>query len=641
MKSITPLLLILAIAACSIQPSKPLTSANNRLHVKVFITSDDTLAYTIEHDGRPVVLESDLGLELAGADFTRDLSIVERSPVRRIVDDYILRGAKQRHITYRANERTFSIINADEQTLSLTFRVSDDGVAFRYAVRGPDGGEKQFIRETTSFQLPKGSRAWLQPMAQAQTGWSNTNPSYEEHYQRNIPVGQPSTLGAGWVFPALFKTGQDYVLLSEAGLDGSWHASRLHHASPGGEYRLDTPQPPEVFTDGELLARGEEELVSPWRIIAVGSLATLMESTLGTDLAEPAVVDPEADFIAPGHASWSWAILKDEATTFDVQKQFVDYAADMHWDYTLVDANWDQQIGYDRLEALVDYAAEKGIGILVWLNSAGDWNTTPQTPKNTLLTPEQRTAIFSRLHGLGVQGVKIDFFAGDGRSMIAYYEAILRDAAQHKLLVNFHGTTLPRGWQRTYPHLVTSEAIKGFEYGSFSQDDQDQIATQAVMSLFTRNVFDPMDFTPMIFGDLPNIERRTDNSFELAQSVLMVSGIQHFAAIPQGMETVPEYVKAFLRDLPREWDEVKFLGGEPGRYIALARRAGNTWYVAGLNAEDETRQMTLNLSFAGDKQGILIEGGDTARSFATRQVDSNAALDVEMKTKAGFVLVLR
>jgi hypothetical protein len=289
----------------------------------------------------------------------------------------------------------------------------------------------------------------------------------------------------------------------------------------------------------------------------------------------------------------------------------------------------------------VDYAAEKNIGILVWYNSSGDWNKTPYGPKSELLTHEQRVAVFSRLHDMGVKGVKVDFFAGDGRSMIQYYVDILKDAAEYSLLVNFHGATLPRGWQRTYPHLMTMEAVKGFEFGTFSQADQDTIAGHAVMSLFARNVFDPMDFTPMVFGGIPNIKRVTENSFELAQSVLMISGIQHFAEIPEGMATVPDYVKNFLRELPREWDDIKFIDGIPGRYVVLARRAGDAWYVAGLNAEADSRMLTLDLSFAEGREGILIGGGADARSFSKQPVSSNTPQAVRLRPNAGFVMVLK
>jgi hypothetical protein len=429
-------------------------------------------------------------------------------------------------------------------------------------------------------------------------------------------------------------------LISEAGMDGSWHGSRLHHDSNGGVYKLDIPQAPEIFTGGALLAHAGDKLVSPWRIAAIGDLATVMESTLGTDVVDPAI-ELAGDFVKPGHASWSWPLLKDDFTTFEVQKKFIDYAANMRWDYTLIDAGWDRKIGFEKLKELVDYAAEKNIGVLVWYNSSGDWNLTPQTPKSELLTAGQRAAVFSRLRDIGVVGAKIDFFSGDGQSMIAYYVELLKDAAQYRLLVNFHGATLPRGWQRTYPHLMTMEAIKGFEFGTFGQADQDTIAAHTVMSLFARNVFDPMDFTPMVFGDIPNIKRVTENSFELAQSVLMTSGIQHFAEIPEGMATAPDYVKNFLRELPREWDDVKFIDGFPGKYIVLARRAGDSWYVAGLNAEKEIKALELDLGFIGDKEGMLIGSGDTARSFVQQQVNSKSRQKISLRPSAGFVLVLK
>jgi hypothetical protein len=428
-------------------------------------------------------------------------------------------------------------------------------------------------------------------------------------------------------------------------MDGSWHASRLAHESANGEYTVAPPQAPEVFisTSGEkgaLLASGTNKLISPWRILAIGDLSTIMQSTLGTDLAIPAIA-LKNDFVKPGHSSWSWAILKDDFTTFEVQKKFIDYAAEMHWDYTLIDADWDKKIGYEKLKELVDYAAQKNIGILVWYNSSGDWNQTPYSPKSELLTHEQRTAVFARLRDIGVKGLKIDFFAGDGQSMIAYYVDILKDAAEHNLSVNFHGATLPRGWQRTYPNLMTMESIKGFEFTTFSQADQDPVAKHVAMALFARNVFDPMDFTPMAFGDIPNIKRMTENSFELAESVLMISGIQHFAEIPEGMATVPDYVKNFLRELPREWDDLKFLDGYPGKYLVLARKADNAWYIAGINAEAESKTLTLDLSFAGDKKGLLIGGGETERSFVQQEIYSKTPQTIILRPNAGFVMVLK
>jgi alpha-glucosidase len=476
-------------------------------------------------------------------------------------------------------------------------------------------------------------------MAVAQTGWSNTNPSYEEHYQREIAVGTPAPSEAGWVFPALFRSNDTWVALTEANMDGTWHASRLQADSSGGTYRIGGPMAAEVFTGGGLLAKGRGTLTSPWRVIALGSLATLVESTLGTDLAAPAIRF-DAALVKPGHASWSWALLKDDATVFDVQKRFIDYAVDMGWDYTLVDADWDRKIGYEKLGELARYAASKNIGLLAWYNSSGAWNKTPYSPKSKLLTREQRVAEFERLRGLGVKGVKIDFFAGDGQSMIQYYVDILNDAAAAGLLVNFHGATLPRGWSRTYPNLMTAEAVRGFEFTTFEQKDEDAVPPHAAMLPFTRNLFDPMDFTPMAFGDIPKIRRATRNGFELAESVLFLSGIQHFAETPDGMATVPSYVKDFLRTLPRSWDEVKFVDGYPGRHAVIARKSGNAWYVAGFNAGAADITLDLDLGFLNGREGQMITDGAGERSFAQATIRGGKQR-VTIKPQGGFVATFK
>ncbi|WP_331345583.1 glycoside hydrolase family 97 protein [Cellvibrio sp. UBA7661] len=634
-----------ALAGCSKPVPELLTSPDQQLQVNVFVTEQNTLAYSVERAAQPVVLESDLGLQLTTADFTQGVIIESRSPITSVADDYRLRVGKKSSITYRANEQHFVVKNQQQQTLTVSFRVSNDGVAFRYTVTDPAAAQLQLVKEITSFQFAPTTKAWLQPMSVAQTGWSNTNPSYEETYQNDLAVGTAASLGQGWVFPALLNIGEHWLAISESGMDGSWHGSHLQLGAATGEYQIAPPQPAEVFISasgekGALLANATTSLQSPWRIIAIGSLAQLMESTLGTDLAHPAIAMDE-QFIKPGHSSWSWAILKDDFTTFDVQKKFIDYAADMQWDYTLIDADWDKKIGYEQLKELVDYAAQKNIGILVWYNSSGDWNQTPYSPKSHLITHEQRIAEFSRLQKMGVKGVKIDFFGGDGQSFIQYYIDILQDAASHQLLVNFHGATLPRGWQRTYPNLMTMESIKGFEFTTFTQENQDTAPPHIVTSLFARNLFDPMDYTPMAFGDIPNIKRVTENSFELAEAVLMISGIQHFAEIPEGMATAPDYVKDFLRELPREWDDVKFVDGYPGKYAVIARKAGDTWYIAGINAEAESKTLTLDLGFVGDKKGLLIGSGETERSFEQQEIHSKAPSTITLRSKAGFVMVLK
>jgi len=595
--------------------AQALSSPDGQLKLDVSVNAEQQLVYSVQRAGQPVLLASRLGLVLAGADLANGLQLVATSPVRRHHERYTMAAAKRSLIEVNANEQTLTVANALGQRMDLTLRAANDGIAFRYTVAEPGLARKTFREELTSLRFAPEARAWLQPMSVAETGWKRVNPSYEEHYQMEVAVGTPSPSPAGWVFPALFKAGANWVALTEAGMDGRFHASRLRADSTGGVYRFGLPMPAEVFTGGGLLADVAGTLVTPWRVLAIGSLKTLVESTLGTDLAAPAIAFDKARLL-PGHASWSWALLKDDGTVFEVQKRFIDHAADMHWAYTLVDADWDRKIGDARMKELVDYARTKGVAILVWYNSSGAWNDTEYTPKSALLTPEARATQFARLKALGVKGVKIDFFGGDGASMQAYYVDLLKETAAAGLLVNFHGATLPRGWARTYPHLMTAEAVKGFEFATFTQPDQDAVARHVAMLPFTRNLFDPMDFTPMVFGDIPNIRRATRNGFELAESVLLLSGIQHFAETPEGMATVPPAVKGLLQDLPRHWDEVRFLAGEPGHLVVLARRAGRRWFVAGINADEAPRSVELDLAFLGRRSGLLLTDGEGEREFA-------------------------
>ncbi|MRW90564.1 glycoside hydrolase family 97 protein [Duganella sp. FT80W] len=635
--------LIVTAAACAAAsavaaPAAALYSPDKHIAVTVR-EADGKLTYAIARDGKPVLLASDLGLQLAGADLTNELSVVATTPSHAVEDHYQMAVGKRKDITYRANEQSWTLQNTKQQKMDIVFRVSNDGVAFRYVVAEPSLPLKKLVQEHTTFAFAASAKAWLQPMSVAQTGWSNSNPSYEEHYQKEIAVGTKSPTEAGWVFPALFRSGANWVAISEANMDGSWQASRLAQDSSGGKYSIGNPMAAEVFTNQGLMAEVEGTLTSPWRVLALGSLATVTNSTLGTDLAAPAIAfDPS--LVKPGHASWSWAILKDDSIVYDVQKRFVDYAADMHWDYTLIDVNWDRNIGYDKIKQLADYAASKNVGLILWYNSSGAWNKTEYTPKSQLLTHEQRVQEFKRLREIGIKGLKIDFFGGDGQSMIAYYTDILRDAADAGLLINFHGSTLPRGWTRTWPNLMTMEAIRGFEYTTFEQKDQDAMPSHAAMLPFTRNLFDPMDFTPMVFGDIPNIKRASTNGFELATSVLYLSGIQHFAETPDGMATVPDYVKGFLRELPRSWDDSRFIDGYPGKYAVIARRAGNTWYIAGINGTDAEKTLTLDLSFVNGKQGVIFTDGAQARSFSQRAIAAGKKVAVTVKPHGGFVIQL-
>jgi alpha-glucosidase len=641
-----------AIAACSCAwidaqaASSPermsLSSPDERLHVAFHLTELGEPRYSIRLDDEVVLQDSRLGLVRDDADFTRALALVSASKVETIRDQYELLTSKRRLNSYTANRRLLRLKAAHGQVMDIEFQASNEGVAFRYTFPEEGAAVRRIRSEASSFNFPVNTKAWLQPIANARTGWSSTNPSYEEIYEKEIDAGSPSPTGAGWVYPALFRTGEVWMLISETGLTRNYCGTRLQSRWRSPEYTIGFPQPLEHFQNGAVAPESTLPWTTPWRLIVIGSLKTIVESSLGTDLAMKPTSSPATS--GPGKASWSWPLLGDDQTIYETQRRFIDYAAEMGWRYTLVDGLWDQQIGYDGLKQLVRYAAEKNVRILLWYNSAGDWNSTPQTPRNLMLTRESRLREFARLKEIGVAGLKVDFFGGDGQSVMQYYQDILDDAAQFGFVMNFHGSTLPRGWQRTYPHLMTMEAVRGLEFVTFEQKNAEDAPTHAAMLPFTRNVFDPMDFTPVVLDRIQNIERRTSSAFELALSVLFTSGIQHYAEIPAGMARAPTYVQEFLKRTPSVWDDVKFIDGYPGRYVVLARRSGDRWYVAGVNGEQITREIVVNLKDLGAREGSLItdgDGGNLSFRESRAQADAAGQTRIALRPRGGFVMTVQ
>jgi len=628
-------------SAAEVKTHSLLTSPNGRVDVAFSIDAGGQPRYEVNLDGKPVLLASRLGLVRDDVDFSNRLDLVKESSIEQVRDDYEMLTNKRQLNHYVANRRVVELKSATGEALNVIFQVSDDGVAFRYEFPRASTKMHRLTSEVSSFRFVPGTRAWLQPMSVAKTGYEGVNPAYEEVYEQDMPIGTPSSTGAGWVYPALFKSGDTWMLVSEGSLPRNYCGTHLRSTWLSTEYTVSFPDPLERIGNGPVNPESTLPWRTPWRFVAIGTLKTLVESTLGTDLADSAPPNATLPRDAPGKASWSWPLLGDSQTTFDVQKRFVDYAADMGWQYTLVDALWDVQIGYPKLEELVAYAKSKGVKILLWYNSAGDWNSTPQTPRNLMLTHESRVREFERLKRIGVAGLKIDFFGGDGQSVIGYYRDILDDATPYGFLMNFHGATLPRGWQRTYPFLMTTEAVRGLEFVTFSQKNAEDEPAHAAMLPFTRNIFDPMDFTPMVLDRINRIERRTSSAFELALSVLFTSGIQHYAETPEGMAKAPDFVREFLRHVPRSWDDVRFVDGYPGKYAVIARRGNGRWFVAGINAQRSEQKLELSLAGLPVKSGTLIaDRGDANLAFRSERVEVAAGqkLVLTLRARAGFVV---
>ncbi len=620
---------------------KVLSSPDKKIVLRFFVDSEKQARYSIQRNGKIVLQNSKLGLIRTDENFTRSLTLVSSSAIFTVKDKYTLKTGKKSVCYYTAQKQVFHLKNESGKKLDLIFQVSNDGVAYRYYFPDAETGIKKITAEISSFNFSANTKAWLQPMQEAKTGWESTNPAYEEYYKEATNLTQLQPAKAGWVFPALFQSDDSWLLVTEAAVGRKYCASRLINEAGTNEFRIGFPDSKEHFMNGAVTPESELPWYSPWRIITVGSLQTIMESTLGTDLAIPSLLK-DTTYIKPGIASWSWILKKDRSIVLDVQKKYIDFAARMKYQYCLIDVNWDRTIGYEKMKELSAYAKDNNVGLWLWYNSSGDWNTTKYTPKSKLITHENRIREFSLLQQMGVKGIKVDFFGGDGQSVMNYYEDILTDAAAYNLMVNCHGATLPRGLQRTYPNFLTAEAVRGEEMVSFFQDNANTQAVNCTLFPFTRNVFDPMDFTPMVLHELPGIKRKTTSTYELALSIVFISGVQHLAEGPEGMEFVPGYVQTFLQQLPVSWDETRFLDGYPGKLYAVARRSGKKWYIAVINGENTNKEINLNLSFLKNKKTNLIADETDGKSFLQipLQISSDGKVTVAVKANGGIVCVI-
>lgn len=605
-------------------------SKGKKLELQVW-EKNGGLFYLLKKDKVVVIDTSELGVLTKGKDFER-VKKLTRLGQKELSERYSLLHGKVKNVAFQATEIKFEANMESGATLGIEFQLSETGFAYRYTLKKSDPTPLEIIGEKSSYHFGPQALGWLQPMSVAKSGWESTNPSYEEPYRSEVPLSTPSPTGQGWVYPALIKNGEHWILLSETNLHRDYCGSRLL-AGKNGQLVVTYPQEKEVWPRQALYPSLKNELITPWRIAAIGSLNDIVNSTLGTDLAAPAITNNTA-YIQPGAASWSWIMKKDNSVNFNESKNYIDYAARMAWPFCLIDVNWDIQIGEEKMKELSMYAQQKGVKLWLWYNSSGDWNTTKYTPKSKLLTVADREREFKKLKEWGIAGLKIDFFGGDGVSMIAYYHDILEQAAKHELMINFHGATLPRGWQRTYPNLLTMESIKGEEFVTFTQAVADDQARHCAIIPFTRNVFDPMDFTPMILDQIPGIQRKTLKGFELALPYLFLSGSQHVAESPEGMSKQKAEVVKLLKALPTAWDESRFLGGYPGTSITIARRFRDTWYVLGINAGAEKINVELELSFVGKELNLLVDDGKGDLELKSLKPGRST---LEILPKGGFV----
>ncbi len=592
--------------------------------------SSGRLTYDVFCDGVEVLADSSLGLSRTDADFADGLRFDSSSEVAQLDERYTLPHGKKLNLRGRANERTVRFLGLSGEPIEIVMRAYNDGVAFRY--RFPEQGQPVTVSsEQTSFSFATDGRAWIQPAQEAQLH----GPAYEAYYENGIEVGAAADAPA-WNLPALFEIGSWWVLLAEADLDETYCGSRLGAAPEGRSYEIAFPHPDEGLGVGAVAPTSGRPWTMPWRVVAVSpDLSDVFETNLVRHLSRPSESEADFDWVRPGRVSWGWWANPDSPRNMDVLRSYVDLAVEMGWEFTLVDANWDVHSD----QAIRDFILEsqaRGVGVFLWYNSGGPNNKVTEAPRDRMYDRATRRAEMAKLKEWGVAGLKIDFFHSDKQSGIQLYMDIAADAADFELMILYHGCTVPRGWSRRWPHLMTMEGVAGAEqYGARPEHTAQAPVTHTILP-FTRNAVGAMDYTPVTFTDLahPHI---TTTAHELALAVVFESGLQHFADSPEAYRALPREGRKFLADVPAVWDETRLLGGQPGDYIVVARRSGRHWFIGGLNGTAQSREIAVNLDQHGYMSVVQLGDGDGRDSLDIRYIDANET-KVSMQPYGGFVI---
>lgn len=606
--------------------NKQVTSPDGKLVVTVSDT-DGRPSYSVSYDNVLFLQPSPLGMVANIGDFSSGMSLEKNVSTNKIDETYELASIKKSKVHYVANEAVFSFTQQGKTIYDVIFRISNNDVAFKYKMY-PQGETLSCVveQEATGFVFPDGTTTFLCPQSKPMGGFARTSPSYETSYTADDAAGK-NGWGEGYTFPCLFRNGDNgWVLVSETGVNGGYCASRLL-GHKGGTYTIGFPQEGEANGNGTaspgIALPGE----TPWRTITVGkTLAPIVETTVPFDVVKP-LYQAKGEYTY-GRGSWSWIIGMDGSTNYKEQLRYIDFSAAMGYQSVLVDALWDKQIGRDKMEELAKYGKDKGVALYLWYNSNGYWNDAPQTPRGIMNNAIARRKEMKWMQSIGIRGIKVDFFGGDKQMTMQLYEDILSDANEYGLLVIFHGCTLPRGWERMYPNFASSEAVLASENLHFSQGSCDHEAFNATLHPFIRNTVGSMDFGGSALNKYYNADnaprgsrRVTSDVYALATAVLFQSPVQHFALAPNNLTDAPSWAIDFMKEVPTTWDEVRFIDGYPGKYVILARRHGDQWYIAGVNAQKETLKLKVNLPMFSNGEKVRLFSDDKALQGSVKQIE--------------------
>jgi len=627
--------------------NKQITSPDGKLVVTV-ADMDGRPSYSVSYDNVLFLKPSPLGMIANIGDFSSGMSLEKNVSTNKIDETYELASIKKSKVHYVANEAVFSFTQQGKTIYDVIFRISNNDVAFKYKMY-PQGETLSCVvkQEVTGFVFPDGTTTFLCPQSKPMGGFARTSPSYETSYTADDVAGK-NGWGEGYTFPCLFRNGDNgWVLVSETGVNGGYCASRLL-GHKGGVYTIGFPQEGEANGNGTVSPGIALPGETPWRTITVGkTLAPIVETTVPFDVVKP--LYPAKGEYTYGRGSWSWIIGMDGSTNYKEQLRYIDFSAAMGYQSVLVDALWDKQIGRDKIEELAKYGKNKGVALYLWYNSNGYWNDAPQTPRSIMDNAIARRKEMKWMQSIGIRGIKVDFFGGDKQMTMQLYEDILSDANEYGLLVIFHGCTLPRGWERMYPNFASSEAVLASENLHFSQGSCDNEAFNATLHPFIRNTVGSMDFGGSALNKYYNADnaprgsrRVTSDVYALATAVLFQSPVQHFALAPNNLTDAPSWAIDFMKEVPTTWDEVRFIDGYPGKYVILARRHGDKWYIAGVNAQKETLKLKVNLPMFSNGEKVRLFSDDKALQGGVKQIEIGKKQELQLAIPCnGGVLITK
>ncbi len=644
MKRFRLLTLLLLLATLKLA-AQDVTATSPDGKLKLTVSCGNEITYTILYNGKAMLETSPLGMETNIGDFSKGMKLAGKKE-NDIDTSYSLTRSKTSMVDYKAHELVCSFEGDGGRKMDITFRISNNDVAFCYTLpKQNERGSVSINKEQTGFHFPAQTTTFLCPQSDAMIGWKRTKPSYEEEYKADAPMTDLSQFDHGYTFPCLFRVGSNgWVLVSETGVDSRYCGSHLSDAD-NGTYSIAFPMAEENNGNGTVAPAFALPGSTPWRTITVGeTLKPIVETTTPWNVVEERY--PTIHNYQLGKGVWSWILWQDNSINYDDQVKYVDFASTMGFKYILIDNWWDKNIGKERMSQLIKYAQSKGVDVFLWYSSSGYWNDIVQGPINKMDNAIIRKREMKWLRENGVKGIKVDFFGGDKQETIRLYEDILSDADDNGLMVIFHGCTIPRGWERMYPNYVGSEAVLASENLIFGQHFCDEEAFNATLHPFIRNTIGCMEWGGCFMNHRMNREnngsniRRTTDVFELATTILFQNPIQNFALAPNNLSDAPQVCLDYLKQVPTTWDETRFIDGYPGKYVVLARRHADKWYIAAVNATKQVLKLKVSLPMlAGQTVSCYSDGNKLQPTLSTKKMTKDGSYTIQLAPQGGTILV--